>query len=162
MTPYHIMMLTPPLLYMRHGPAPESIERFGSSPTPFPVSRQEVVSLSQSLCLWSSLLTGDGGGGGEEPNHTTTKKVLLSVNNSVLSAGGTEENITHGRKYKNCCLELTSFMNYWLHYCFTYWSTPLHSKSCSLGWASICVVFIFEPTHSRNTELHTECRSTGL
>jgi hypothetical protein len=28
MTPYHIMMLTPPPLYMRHGPAPESIERF--------------------------------------------------------------------------------------------------------------------------------------
>jgi hypothetical protein len=53
-----------------------AVEWLGSSPTPSPLSRQQVVSLSQSSCVSPVELT-DGRvweGAGEEPNHTRTRK----------------------------------------------------------------------------------------
>jgi hypothetical protein len=61
------------------GPGFLAVVRFGSSPTPFPpflhLSREQVVSLSQSSRVWPVELTDGGGkGAGEEPNHTTSRK----------------------------------------------------------------------------------------
>jgi hypothetical protein len=53
------------------------------------LSRQQVVSLSQSSCvsLVELKLTGEGRemGVGEEPDHTTVRKPGTSVNHSILS-----------------------------------------------------------------------------
>ncbi len=54
------------------------------SPHPSPLSRQQLVSLSQSSCVWPIGLTEWRGGGGVEPNHTTARK-LLFINDSILS-----------------------------------------------------------------------------
>ncbi len=45
---------------------------------PSPLFPQQVVSLSQSTCVTTVVLTMTGGGGvGEEPNHTTRKSLAL-------------------------------------------------------------------------------------
>jgi hypothetical protein len=52
------------------------------------LSRQQVVSLSQSSCV-SSLLTEEGEGVGMEPNHFQSEKAWPAINHSILSAACT-------------------------------------------------------------------------
>ncbi len=49
---------------------------YDSAPRPplYPLSRQQVVSLSQPSCVSPVEFTGGGDGVGEEPNHTTARK----------------------------------------------------------------------------------------
>ncbi len=70
------------------GPGFLAVIWFGSSPNPFPLSRQQVISLSQSSCVCcrSSLLTVEVEERvGEESNHTTAEKAWSSINHSILS-----------------------------------------------------------------------------
>jgi hypothetical protein len=65
---------------------------------PLSLSRQQVVSHSQSSCASAVELTGERGCGLEEPNHRTTRKPSLLCNIEYSMVGG---------KNRACCVPLT-------------------------------------------------------
>ncbi len=68
------------------GPCFLAIICFGSTPTPFPLSRQQLVSLCQvSSCVAGRAYWREGEGGGR--HGADDKKTWRSINHEILSAG---------------------------------------------------------------------------
>ncbi len=76
------------------GPGFLAVVWFGSSPTPFPplLSASCLFFLSLPVCRRSSLLTGEGGGGGGGAKSYDGEKAWLSINHSILSVQGEQNN----------------------------------------------------------------------